>query len=432
MQTNFQLFFFSLCVFEEKSISFFSFFSTNELLTMTSKTLPIYRNGRKFYISAEEYHRIRSEERIQRRAAVLKSQNLPVSHRHYPVSTYNPVQRSQSNPYEYQYGILRKPHIPMNALLDIEQRRGGTRASRSPIRKSENVDDSSSVASSITKKIRSPNVRSSSSDKILDLQRSNPDNEIKRSLSTEMPQTKGKQASPPIRRPVPTSVSDYGIAPISTFSMTPNDQSHGQTNRSKMKKYFAGIKPSSLNSPSKSSVSASSGTGSFFETGVQGSEHVYTVLGSSNRRTGSMHSPSETLAHNDYHSYRDFADENAPSLLSLIQRRNTELIRSKRDEFSNGNEGVESNPIRDDLWTGSTNRSQSTDGLIEKKRVRFADMEGLQLESNRLKSPINPRLLNRRDYGKTNLDSRGQARPFHNTLYQTTTKTNASRLATDV
>ena len=404
---------------------------------MTTKSVPVYRNGRKFYISAEEYHRLRSEERIQRRAAVLKSQNLPVTHRR-PLPTrsaYNPVQRSQSNPYEYQYGILRTPHIPMNSVLNTDQRYAVNRSSRSPIRKSDNVEDSSS---SITTKIRSPNVRSSSSDKILDLQRSNPDNEIKRSFSTEMSQIKSKQPSPPpTRRPVPTTISDYGIAPISTFSMTPNDQSHTQTNRSKIKKYFAGIKPSRLNSPSKSSVSASSGTGSFFETGVQGADHVYTVLGSSNRRTGSMHSPSDTLAHNDYH-HRDtasgvsFADENSPSLLSLIQRRNTELIRSKRDDFINGYEGEELNPIRDDLWTGSTNRSQSSDGLIEKKRVRFADMEGLKLESNRLKSPVNHRLLNRRQYGPNNSDSRGQARPFHNTLYQTTTKTNESKLATDV
>lgn len=404
---------------------------------MTTKSVPVYRNGRKFYISAEEYHRLRSEERIQRRATVLKSQNLPVSQRR-PLPTrsvYNPIQRSQSNPYEYQYGVLRTPYVPMNSVLNTDQRYAVNRSSRSPIRKSENIEDSSS---DITKKIRSPNVRSSSSDKILDLHRSNPDNEIKRSLSTEISQIKSKQPSPiPTRRPVPTTISDYGIAPISTFSMTPNDQSHTQTNPSKIKKYFAGIKPSGLNSPSKSSASASSGTGSFFETGVQGSDHVYTVLGSSNRRIGSMHSPSDILAHSDYH-HRDtasgvsFSDENSSSLLSLIQRRNTEVIRSKRDEFINGNEREELNQIRDDLWTGSTIRSQSSDALTEKKRVRFADMEGLKLESNRLKSPVNHRLLNRRQYGQNSSDPRGQARPFHNPLYPTTTKTNGSRLATDV
>jgi hypothetical protein len=46
------------------------------------------------------------------------------------------------------------------------------------------------------------------------------------------------------------------------------------------------MRQSSLNPPSKPSSSALSGTGSLFESGVQGSDHIYIVLRASNQRTG--------------------------------------------------------------------------------------------------------------------------------------------------
>jgi hypothetical protein len=68
--------------------------------------------------------------------------------------------------------------------------------------------------------------------------------------------------------------------------MTPNDQSLTQTNPSKLTNYFALMKHSSFNPPSKPSSSALSGTASLFESGVQGSDHIYIVLRSSNQLTG--------------------------------------------------------------------------------------------------------------------------------------------------
>jgi hypothetical protein len=46
------------------------------------------------------------------------------------------------------------------------------------------------------------------------------------------------------------------------------------------------MRQSSLNLPSKPSSSAFSGTRSLSESRFQGSDHVYTVLGFSNQRTG--------------------------------------------------------------------------------------------------------------------------------------------------
>ena len=451
MQTNFpsnvgfSLIFVKDTYKERKKRIFIPFFVILEEIfrRMTTKSQPVYRNGRKFYVTAEEYHRVKSEERLQRRAAGLRAQNLPISHRSLraprsiSTSSYAPVQRSQSNPYEYQYAILRTPYVPLNTLTNFDSRNAGSRLSRSPNRKSENFEDSSSLSSSVATKIRS-----NSSDKLLDLRQSNQENDIKRSLSTETSLSKSKQHSPsPSRRPVPTTISDYGIAPISTTSMTSNDQSQSQTIRSKMRNYFAGIKQSSLNSPAKFSTSAHSGTGSIFESGMQGSDHVYTVLGSSNRRLGRTHSPSDLLSHSDYPYTHDtasgvssFTDGNSSSLLALMQRRPTEINRPKQGDFGYDNDVEDVYQIRDDLGTSSTIRSQSSDGLLEKKRVRFADREGLPLESNGLKSSDHRRLLNRGQYGRNISDSsRGQAHPFQSTLHQpTTTKRNGSRLATDV
>jgi hypothetical protein len=193
---------------------------------------------------------------------------------------------------------------------------------------------------------------------------------------------------------------------------------------------------SSLNPPSKPSSSALSGTGSLFESGVQGSDHVYTVLGSSNHRTGTTSSSLLTRSTPDYtkHEYyssdltsgSSFSDENSSSLFTLIQRRNIDKTRSRQPEYLNE---IDDDPNQQrDLWTRSTMRSQSSDSMGEKKRVRFADTEGLALET----VPDKNRLLTRRQQVKISSDSRKQAQSFHNTFSQSTTKVGRNRLATDV
>jgi hypothetical protein len=178
------------------------------------------------------------------------------------------------------------------------------------------------------------------------------------------------------------------------------------------------MQQSSLNPPPKSIPPAVSGTGSFLESGVQGSNHGYTILGSSNRRPAKP-----DFYHQDTASSNSLSDENSASLLTIFQRRSTEAPRSRRQEYITEFDD-DSNQQRD-LWTRSTIRSRSSDGLTEKKRVRFADMEGLTLETspnrNQLKSPAINRLLTRRQHVNVLSDSREQAH-----FYPTTT------LATDV
>jgi len=395
---------------------------------MASNTIPVYRHGRKFYVSTDEYARIRSQERQLRRTAVQKSQNLSIPKgnqtpmRVPSASSYNSIERSSSNPYEYRYGILKTPHLPSNSLINTYIQSDSIRPSRSILRRS---DDQNNLLLSAAKKSPSATIRSNSSDKILDIRRtpqslSSIDNDIIRALSDEILQ-------PSISSPIPSrraKPSDYGISPTTTFSMTPQDQTHTQTNSSKLTNYLTRIKPSSLNPPSQAA------TGSFFETGVQGSDHGYTVLGASNRRIGSSltRSTSDNIRNKYYQqniTSDSFSDDN-PSLLStLIQRQES------AGEIDDGDYNQQR-----ELWTRSTVRSQSSDGLTEKKRVRFADIEGLTLESksdkDKIPSSINNQLLTRRQNVPISSDLRGRPRPFYHTFYQTKPKVDGNKLATNV
>ncbi|CAF1330227.1 unnamed protein product [Adineta steineri] len=429
---------------------------------MTSNTVPIYRQGRKFYVSTEEYARIRSEDRRQRRTAVQKSQNLPISKyqqtsmRMPSASFYSSIHRTNSNPYEQFYEVLKKPHLPANSLINAVNRYEPNRLSRSMLRRSDDQNNLLTIPLTASRKSSLSNIRSSSSDKILDLQRISlpifdTDNEVKQSLSDEIvqPSTLSPQQSPSVsHRPI----SDYGISPITAISMTPTDQTHTQTNASKFINYLTRMKHSSLNPSSQPSSPAISGTGSFLETGIQGSDHGYSVLGSSFRRVGTGLSSLVTRSASDNNKNRNLqdnltndplSDDNNSSIPSstVIQQQQQKIdLNPYRQLESIGGTDEDSGQQRG-LWTRSTHRSQSTDGLTEKKRVRFADMEGLTLEfrsdKNRISSSVNNQSLTRRPHIKYPSDLRGRPRPFYNTLNQTTTtttttKTNESKLATDV
>ena len=182
-----------------------------------------------------------------------------------------------------------------------------------------------------------------------------------------------------------------------------------------------------------------------YETGLQDPDHIYSVVASSNRRSGGgltsvlTRSPSNNSNNEYYH--RDtisgsYSDDNSSSPSMLIQQRNTNPNYYRRTQRV-----VETDDDyrqQSDLWTRSTARSQSSDGLTEKKRVRFADMEGYTLETvpdvEQQRSPMNNRLLTRRSYGQTSSNRREQVQPLNNSFYQTTTRVGGigSKLATDV
>ncbi|UJR20754.1 hypothetical protein I4U23_023872 [Adineta vaga] len=414
---------------------------------MTSNKVPIYRHGRKFYVSAEEYARIRAEEQRQRRTAVQKSQHLPVTKSHQTsmrissASLYNPVQRSHSNPYEHTYGILKTPHIPANSSVNAVNRYDSNRLSRSVLRR---ADDHNVF---LSKKAPSIDIRSSSSDKVIDLRKTplkvfDPTNSFKPTLVDEVlppPITSPRQSPIPSRRLVTAFISDYGVSPTTTISMTPTDQTHIQTNSSKLTSYLTRTKQSSLNPPSTNI----SGTDALLETGVQGSTQTYAVLGSSHQRSGSGHSSlvNRSVSESSKNRYPlqitasdPFSDENRTVSPTLILRQKNALNLYRQSE-SVGETDIDSGQ-RNELYTRSTHRSQSSDGLTEKKRVRFADMEGLTLESksdrDSLSTSTKNIILTRRQHIKLPSDIRGRARPFYNTLYQATTKLDESKLATDV
>ncbi len=432
--------------------------SNSRDMYMSANTVPVYRHGRKFYVSAEEFERMRAEQRQHRRTNMQKSQNLPVSkshQAHYRTPStfiYNPIQRSTSQPHDHRYGVLRTPHLPTNSMINNNIRNESTRQSRSTFRYYDGRDDVSLVATALPMKVSPTAIRSNSSDKVLDLRRSPtpsissyggyiPDDyELKRSFSAEIvqqPQSNIQQPQVLPRRTITPITSDYGRSPPSSFPITPTDQTYTQSNASKLTSYFSRIQPSSLNSPVKLSPSTYTGIGSMYETGMQDSDHIYSVVASSNRRSGGgltsvlTRSPSNNSNNEYYH--RDtisgsYSDDNSSSPSMLIQQRNTNPNYYRRIQ----------RVVETDLWTRSTARSQSSDGLIEKKRVRFADMEGYTLETvpdvEQQRSPMNNRLLTRRSYGQTSSNRREQVQPLNNSFYQTTTRVGGigSKLATDV
>ena len=422
----------------------------------SSTSIPVYRHGRKFYVSPVEYERIRSEDRRNHRVASQKTPNLPrkisspsSAFRSPSASLYNPIHRSQSNPYDYKSVLFRAPQIPVNSLSNTSARRAINRPSRTARKNSTEQDDLSSNTSAgsrikpISRTIMTPE-KPAEPPRRRDSSSSETESDIKRAFSAEIsrltfnpPQQKQTSA----RRTIPTTISDYGISSTTTYSMTPNDQSFTQTIPSKLTNYFARIKPSSLNPPS-----AQQNNETFYESGIQGTDHVYSVLGTSNRRinrisssilTRSKSDNSKTpFIHSDTASGTSFSDENSSSLFSLIQRRTNELMRSNQNPDYTKSEIEDEFDQSRNIWTRSTDRSLFNEGSFEKKRVRFADTEGYTLESvpirNQLISSQRNRLLQRRAHAKPSNEPRRQSRPFCNAFYQPTAKIHESKLATDV
>ena len=445
--------------------------NSRDMYANNSNTVPVYRHGRKFYVSMEEFERMRADERRHRRTVLQRSQNLPVSKSHSinyrppSASLYNPIHRSTSNPQGHQHGVLKTPHLPANAThADYTNlnRNDPTRQSRSTLRFYDDRDEKVSVVSALPVKLPTTTVRSNSSDKILDFRRtpqlsiipSNDytpnDYELKRSVSAEIVQPTSIQLQQPQvipRRIIPTATSDFSMSTAPTYPQTPTDQTYNQSNASKLTSYFNRRQPSTMNPPVIPPTSTMAGTNPGYEASTPDTEHVYSVLGASNRRTGPAgvttvlsRSPTHNSNYNKY-IFRDQAsgslsDENSSSPSMLIQRRNPDHFQTRRTPHLV--ETDENYGQQNESWTRPTARSHSNEGLTEKKRVRFADMEGFTLETvpdlEQQRSPMNNRLLTRRPYDHISSHFQGQVQPFYNSLYQTTARVGGegSKLATDV
>ncbi|CAF2125648.1 unnamed protein product [Rotaria magnacalcarata] len=441
-------------------------------IPVSINTVPVYRHGRKFYVSAEEFERMRAEERQSRRTLVQRSQNLPVSRSHQTNlrspsrSLYNPIHRSTSHPHDHRYGILRAPHLPANSIIindnnsPHESTRESTRESRSTFRYYNDRDDLSSVTSTLPIKLSTTATRSNSSDRVIDLRRTPQpsvssytgyipnDYELKRSFSAELVQPSHIYMQQPQvlpRRIVPFTTSNYGMSATSSFPTTPTDQLYNQSNSSKLTSYFNRMQPSALTSPIKQSTSDFSGRDLTYEHDTKASDHAYSVLASSNRRIQtslpSVLTRSSSNNSNDEYYLRGatneyLSDDNSSSPSMLSQRRNLDANRYRPTQpaFENDDDCGR----QTELLTRATARSQSSDGLTEKKRVRFADMEGFTLETvsnidqNRL--PMNNQLLTKQSYIPASSNLRGQEQSIRNSLYPMTTRVGngASKLATDV
>ena len=390
---------------------------------MPSNTVPVYRHGRKFYVSVEEFERIRDDERRHRRTLMQKAQNLPLNKSNSsavppPVSTrtsmsfYKPVQRSFSQPRDLRYGILRAAPMPVSKL---ERPEPPVRLSRSTLRFYDEQDDGTSTIPVVPIRLPTTATRSNSSDKVLDLRRPirNPstslsytgyvsdDSSVKRSLSAEL-----IQASKSIDQPQ--------VPPRRTNASTPQptmDQVYIQNTASKLSNYFNRIPASTANASMKQSISQ-----------LTGSNLTYRNDFAVGRST------TESLS-----------DENSSSPTMFIQRRNNDQSRYQRPELV-----VETDDDYDSqgqIYPRNTTRSQSNEGLTEKKRVRFADMEGFTLEmvsdGEQRRTPTENRLFVQRTRVETPQDLRRTLQPFRNSFYQNNSSRVVgplieSKLATDV
>lgn len=453
--------------------------SSSRDMFASANTVPVYRHGRKFYVSIEEYERIRADERRQRRTALQKTQNLPISKSHSihnrgsATSLYNPIHRSTSQSHEYRYGVLRAPHLPANSTVinNNFSRLDITRQSRPLYRYSDDRDDLSSMTpaaplrlpttttnnNNIT--ITNSTVRSNSSDKVLDLRKTPepsslsyntylPDDyELKRSISAESVQTPVTQPQTLPRRTIPPSTikstSDFSMstAAPTSYSIPSTDQTYSQSNASKLTSYFSRLPSSSLHSPNipiKSSC----------DTNIQESEPTYSVVNSTTRRpnTSSTALLTRTSTHNsnsNEYYFRDtnsgsFSDENSSSPSIVISRQNPDNYRSRRAQLVVETDDDYGQQQQGDTWSRPTVRSHSSDGLTEKKRVRFADMEGYTLETvpdvEPQRSPVSNRLIIKRSYGQPTNYYQEPVQSYHSSLYRTTARVGGigGKLATDV
>lgn len=425
--------------------------NAHEMYT-TSNTVPVYRHGRKFYVPVEEFERMRLEQRRQRRTLLQKSQHLPVTKVHPPliraptIPSYNAVHRSTSHPHDYRYGVLRAPHLPTNTALHTA-RYEPARQSRLPSRYYDDREDSLSFTSALP----TTAIRSNSSDKVLDLQRTPQpsmcsfsdyvadDYDLKRSFSAEIVHpTEPKRSQPLVlpRRLIPTPLADYGATAAPSFPPTASEQPHRTD-------YYTRLQPSAINPPIKPVASALAGTGLVYDTAMSNADPAYP--NAAHRRIGNglssvLTRSSSTNSHHDYYVHDaangSFSDDNSSSPSMLLQRRHGNAAHYRRSQFAGDPD--DEYEQRAEIARRPTARSHSSDGFTEKKRVRFADMEGYTLETvpdvEQERSPMNNRLFGRRPYVATPNHLREPVHTFRESFYQTATRAsaNGSQLATDV
>lgn len=435
---------------------------------MSINTVPVYRHGRKFYVSIEEFERMRAEERRNRRALMQKSQNLPIPRSYQTnlrsplTSSHNSINRNTSYSHEHRYGILRTPHLPANSTIINNHNIShvSTRQSRSAYKYYDDHDNALSITPASPVNLTKSTTRSNSSDKLIDFRRTPQssmssynshiphDYDLKRSFSAELVQPSQIHVQQPqvlLRRIDPPTSSNYGMSNLSSVRMSPSDQMYKQSNVSKTTSYFNRMQPSPLNSQTKSSASEFSERVLTYENNVQDSDPSYFVLPSSNRHNNGglplvLTRSSSNNSNNEYY-LRDVAsgslsDDDSLSQSLLAQRKNLDTNRYRRTELvveTDDDCGQQS-----ETWIRPTARSQSSDGITEKKRVRFADMEGYTLETvsdvEQKKLPMNDLLLKKRPYAPLSSNTRKSEQSFHDSFYPMTGRVgiSGSKLATDV
>ncbi|CAF0769030.1 unnamed protein product [Didymodactylos carnosus] len=435
-------------------------------------TIPVYRNGRKFYVTAEEYERIKASERKQRRTVVQKSNNLPVQksystnhmrsraggggvdHHHPRVGLQRVVSHATNGTSDNTYGFstnkgnsttilspttMKRTITPSTLLTPSSMSRQSRSTSRNdeqkPYSPSNGRSNSSDKILANRSRISSPSRTSFDDDSKANVSRAfsprsqtyaynrsdkpqkyqmtpnniNSNNRLtnyfphdfnQHSQNSENNQYQEnsdphhddilkRSISPELLTPIP---HQYGIAPINTFSIVPldkrsiiTDQIYMPTNSKSLntnqlpKGFVSRNFDIELESNRKSTLPISSAMGSMYQTGIRGVDHSYSIFGQSNQFDDEP-SPNHNFNINRQgitgflnDRFISYSDDNS----SIIKRdddnhKQVAYLSNDDERPASRGRGMESR---------STVRSHSSDGLTEKKRVRFADTVGLNLET---------------------------------------------------
>ena len=383
-----------------------------------------------------------------------KSQNLPVSKsyqanpRSTSASSHHSSHRGAPHPHDQRYGVLRTPHFSQSSIRN-EMNRG------EPIRPSRSTStyyDQRNATSLVPVRLRTSTVRSSSSDRILHLgRRPHPpspthsgyvsdDHEIKRSLSAELlqpVQSQRRLQQLPRRPHVLARPHGHDTSLSAPYPVKSSDSAHIQSNAPKFPHHQTRIQPAIVDS---SHVIAHTST---FDTDVDDSSHVYSVRASTDRRaesaqTAALRRSSSNNSNDEYYvreaTSGSFSDDNTSSPSMFLQQRYTDRNRHRRSDYV----------IEDDAdyeqysrpWIRPTGQNPLNDGLTEKKRVRFADMEGLTLETvsdaDQRKLPFADRVSARRVPVDGSLEFQEPWPPLRDSFHHTGVRVGGSKLATDV
>lgn len=409
---------------------------------MTVDPLPLIRNGRKFYITTEDVENFSAEQqRFSSRSSAFRNHRSS-SNSGRPSSKISPVpqQRTASNAPDSRFNSHRTPQTTFynepKALIRQE-----ARPSRSILKNSETYKTQSLIDSIESNKTPSVN-RSRSREKVLEYSST--------SLTTFAGQSELNPTQNETQRPVTAEIVQ--LTPLNTEQKQrakvhratprpPNEinSNHGHSNHtSRLNDFFMENKTSWVTSSNRSSSITSPSESSALESNVTSSELNYSGSTFSYRTGNEINSTTFVRSKSnetnlDFHSRNSLSSSNFESGSSLVNsfvnERNQNMNPDRPRYFIN--EPHQHKNPRQISCNETRGHAVLNDLSNTKKRVRFADTEGFNLEilpskkqSQRIDATIR-RLTKKKSFDTTS-PINSSIKPAFTTIFQAVTGINSS------